>query len=99
MRTRLPMQGVRVQSLVREASKLEQLSPGTAATEPSRGCRLQLLTPHAATAEPGARAPRQERPPQSEARLPQLEKAVELNKDPVQSKINNFLKIQTYMCV
>ena len=57
LRVRLPMQGTRVRSLIREDPRAsEQLSPRATTTE------ARALT---------ARAPQQEKPPQWEARAPQ----------------------------
>ena len=54
---------------------LEQLGPGTATTEPSRACELQLLTPRTTAAGARSLCSTAGEPPQGEARLPQLEKA------------------------
>ena len=65
---------------------LEQLSPGTATTEPSRACEPQLLTPHTTAAEAWSPCSAAGGPPQGEAGLPQLEKACGTQQRPSAAK-------------
>ena len=68
LRIRLPMQGTRVRSLVREDPTCRGATKSRAPqllSLRSRACQPQLLSPHAATTAaraPRVRAPQQEKP-------------------------------------
>ena len=74
LRIRLPVQGTRVRALVREDTTCRGAHVPQLQTLRSRDCEPQLLSPRATTTEahvPRACAPKQEKPPQCEARTPQ----------------------------
>ena len=108
LRIRLPMQGTRVQALVREdptcrgATKLVRHNYWACALEPASHNYWSLRATTTEARAPRARAPRQEKPLRWEACAPQWRvvparcnwrKPVPSNKDPTQPKIiNKFIK-------